>query len=281
MAANLTRMFKLWAIYARLDLTWFMRDTKYCVLAILADLVSNISAIAAVFLLAERFGNIGGMSRDQILFMLGYACVIDGVILMFFSMNNVAWISRLIGRGQLDHRLIQPVPLWMQFATEGFIPVSGNSMLLCGAGIIATSVSRLMLPVGAVWLLLLVSSVLCSTAVILSFSYILGSLAFYAPGAGEEISTTAIGLFSALKTFPIGGLAVTTKVILCTIVPVGLAAWLPSNLLLGQTAQGVANVLLPAVTIILVLVASILFKKGLKYYAKSGSTRYFDRGHRR
>ena len=281
MVVNLRRMLKLWGIYAKLDLTWFLRDTKYCVLAIVADVIANVSAIVAVFLLAERFGNIGGMSRDQILFMLGYACVIDGVILMFFSMNNVAWISRLIGRGQLDHRLIQPVPLWMQFATEGFIPISGNSMLLCGAGIVIVSAGRLMIPISAVWMLLFVGNILCSTAVILSFSYILGCLAFYAPGAGEEISTTAIGLFSALKTFPIGGLAMTTKAVLCTVVPVGLAAWLPANVLLGQTDLGVASVLLPAVTIILVLTASLLFKKGLKYYAKSGSIRYFERGHRR
>lgn len=281
MGGNLAQLFKLWGIYARLDLTWFLRDTKYCLMAIVADLISNISAIAAVFLLAERFGNIGGMSRDQILFMLGYACVIDGVILMFFSMNNIAWISRLIGRGQLDHRLVQPVPLWMQFATEGFIPVSGNSMLLSGLAVVWVAASRLMLPMGAVWLLLLVGSILCSTAVILSFSYILGSLAFYAPGAGEEISTTAVGLFSALKTFPIGGFSGAAKAVLCTILPVGLAAWLPANVLLGQPPSGLGGALLPAVTLCLVFAASQLFKKGLKHYAKSGSIRYHDRGHRR
>lgn len=281
MAANILRMFKLWAIYAKLDLTWFMRDTKYCVLAIVADIISNVSAIAAVFLMAERFGNIGGMTRDQILFMLGYAAVIDGVILMFFSMNNVAWISRLIGRGQLDHRLVQPVPLWMQFATEGFIPVSGNSMLLCGIAISAYSAAKLGLSAGLVWVLLFVASVVSSTAIILSFSYIAGCLAFYAPGAGEEVSTTAIGLFSALKTFPIGGLALGTRFALCTVVPVGLAAWFPTNVLLGQTPQGLPSVLLPLVTVALVLIASLLFKKGLNHYAKSGSIRYFDRGHRR
>lgn len=281
MVANLRQMVRLWRIYGKLDLTWFLRDTKYCVLAIIADIVANVSAIAAVFLLAERFGNIGGMTRDQILFMLGYACVIDGVILMFFSMNNVAWISRLIGRGQLDHRLIQPVPLWMQFATEGFIPVSGNSMLLCGILIIMYAARKLMLPIGIMWSMLFAASVICSTAVILSFSYIMGTIAFYAPGAGEEISTTAIGLFSAIKTFPIGGLTLGTKLALCTVVPVGLAAWFPANVLLGQAPHGLHNTLLPVMTLVLVLLASLIFKKGLKHYAKSGSIRYYERGHRR
>jgi len=274
-------MFKLWGIYAKLDLTWFMRDTKYCLLAIVADVISNVSAIAAVFLLAERFGNIGGMTRDQILFMLGYAATIDGVILMFFSMNNVAWVSRIIGRGQLDHRLIQPIPLWMQFATEGFIPISGNSMLLCGMALLSYSLNSLALTVGLVWLVALVATVLCSTAIILSFSYIVSCIAFYAPVAGEEVSTNAIGLFGALKTFPIGGLAMGAKIALCTVIPVGLAAWFPTNVLLGQAPPRLSTLLLPGVTIVLLLLASLLFKKGLKHYAKSGSIRYHDRGHRR
>ncbi len=281
MAANLRRIWQLWGIYAKLDLLWFLRDTKYCVSAILADIVSNFSAIAGVFLLAERFGNIGGMTADQILFMLGYASVVDGVILMFFNMNNIAWISRLIGRGQLDHRLIQPVPLWMQFLTEGFIPVSGNSMLLCGLGISGYALQKLGLSVGLGWIGLFAASVIGSVAIILSYSYIAGSLAFYAPVAGEEISTTAIGLFGALKTFPIGGLSLAAKGLLCTIVPVGLAAWFPASTLLGQSPSGLPDSLLVIVTITLALLAATLFRKGLKHYAKRGSIRYHDRGHRR
>lgn len=281
MVANIKRLFQLWGIYAKLDLLWFLRDTKYCIANIAADIITNLSALAGVFLLAERFGNIGGMNSNQVLFMLGYACVVDGVMLMFFSMNNVAWISRLIGRGQLDHRVIQPVPLWMQFATEGFIPISGNSMLLCGLGITGYAVSSLALPVGVLWVGSFLLSVCCSVGVILSYSYIFGSLAFYAQVAGEEISTTAVGLFGALKTFPIGGLSLATKTVLCTIVPVGLAAWFPASVLLGQAPQGMPEALLLIITITLALAAATMFRKGMNYYAKRGSIRYSARGHRR
>ncbi|MGE5654976.1 MAG: ABC-2 family transporter protein, partial [Bacillota bacterium] len=218
---------------------------------------------------------------DQILFMLGYACLVDGVIATFFGMNNIAYISRPIGRGQLDHKLIQPVPLWMQFLTEGFIPFSGSSMLFCGTGITVLALDRLAVPLGARGELLLVVSVLGSVAVTLGFSYLTGSLAFWAPVAGEEISTTSIGLFSALKTFPIGGLTVQAKIALCTIIPVGLTAWLPANLVLGQPPQDLPSYLMLVVTLLLALAATTVFRKGLKHYAKYGSTRYHDRGHRR
>lgn len=281
MAAKVRQLFQLWGIYAKLDLLWFLRDTKYCVLNIIADLVSTLAAVSGVFLLAERFGNIGGMDRDQILFMLGYACLVDGVIQMCLSMNNVAWISRLIGRGQLDHRLIQPVPMWMQLLTEGFIPVSGNSGLICGIAITAYSVSQLGLAAGFARILALAGSVLLSVAVILSFSFITGSLAFYAPVAGEEISTVAVSFFGSLKTIPLGGLSMPVKIVLSTVLPIGLTAWLPANILLGQAPQGFYQGLPVLMTIILALAATTLFKKGMKYYAKSGSIRYLERGHRR
>lgn len=279
--AHLKRILQLWGISAKLDLMWFLRDTKYCIANIVADLIASLSAIAGVFLIAERFGDIGGMTKDQILFMLGYACLVDGVISMFFGMNNVGWISRIIGRGQLDHRLIQPVPLWMQFLTEGFIPVSGNSKLLCGIGITSIALQRLTVSLGAKGLLLISISVVGSVTVILSFSYLTGSLAFYAPVAGEEISSTSIGLFSALKTFPIGGLTTGAKFVLCTVVPVGLTAWFPANLVLGQPPQGLPNYLMLVVTMTMALAAMTVFRKGLKHYAKYGSIRYHDRGHRR
>ncbi|MGI6344238.1 MAG: ABC-2 family transporter protein [Bacillota bacterium] len=281
MVASLKQLFRLWRIYAWLDLLWFLRDTRYCIAAIVSDVIANLSAIAGVFLLAERFGNIGGMNKSQVLFMLGYACTVDGVIQMFFNMNNVAWISRLIGRGQLDHRLLQPVPLWMQLATEGFLPVSGNSTLLCGLGLTLTALHQLGRSLHLLFVPGFLLAICCSVGVVLSFSYIFGSIAFYAPVAAEEISTTALGLFAALKSFPIGGLSLAARTLLCTAVPVGLAAWFPANLLLGQALDGLPDALLLIMTAVLVVLAATLFRKGLRYYAKRGSVRYTVRGHRR
>lgn len=280
MVVKLKRLWQLLGIHAKLDLLWLLRDTKYCLTAILADVIANLSAIAGVFLLAERFGGIGGMSKHQIMFMLGYASVIDGLIQMLFGMSNVAWISRVIGRGQLDHCLVQPVPLWMQFATSGFNPFSSNGVLLTGLGVMVYAADRLALDIGMLWIALFLVSVCCSLLVILSCSFIAGCLAFYAPVAGEEISTTAIGLFDTLKAFPIGGLSPAAQTLLCTIVPVGLAAWFPANALLGQTPPAMPSALLLSVTITLTLIAGTLFRKGMKYYAKRGSIRYHDRGHR-
>jgi ABC-2 type transport system permease protein len=280
---SIKRLVQLWGISAKLDLLWFLRDTKYCIITIIADIAASLSSVAGIFLLAERFGNIGGMSKDQVLFMLGYASIVNGIIALFFSMNNTGWISRPVGRGQMDHKLIQPVPLWMQLLTEGFIPVSGNSLLVCGMAITGYAAGQLGLAPGLLWILLFVMLTICSVAIILGCSYIAGSLAFYAPVAAEEISTTVISLFNDLMIFPIGGLSAVLRMALCTVVPVGLAAWFPASLLLGQNGvpkPDIPGVIILIMTITVAMLAVTSFRKGMKYYAKRGSTRYHNRGHR-
>lgn len=274
------RLLSLWKMYARMDLGWFLRDTRYCLLNIFADVVANMSAISGAFLLSERFGGIGGMSSTQIMFMLGYATMVDGIFLLFFSMGNVGHISRRIGRGQVDHMVIQPVPFWLQLATEGFLPVSGSSTLLCGIGITVFSALELGLPFTLKWLAVLVISLLSSVAIIISASYTVGSMAFYAPVAAEEVSSTVINFFGTIKSYPLGSLSNTAIFIFCTMLPVGLAAWFPSNMLLMRTPQGFPEMFTTFAAVLLSLLAATSFRKGMKYYAKSGSTRYLDRGHR-
>ncbi|MCL2421037.1 MAG: hypothetical protein FWD03_04200, partial [Defluviitaleaceae bacterium] len=95
------RFFQLWALYAKIDLAWLLRDSTFAILAISADVISNLSAVTGVFLLAWRFDGIGGMGRYEVLFMLGYGTLITGIYQTFCSMNNTGHISRRIGRGQL------------------------------------------------------------------------------------------------------------------------------------------------------------------------------------
>ena len=127
MAANrnpVVQVIRRWRVQAYLDFMWMTRDFKFFLINVVSDIVLSLSGVMAVFLLAERFAGIGAWSRDQILFMLGYAALVQGLLEMFFRYNVLA-ISRRIGRGQLDHTLVQPQPLWMALLTEGFIPFSG------------------------------------------------------------------------------------------------------------------------------------------------------------
>jgi viologen exporter family transport system permease protein len=246
----------------------------------LSDFIVGLAAVTATFLLAERFDGIGPWTKPQVLFLLGYALLVRGLIDLFFN-YNLAFISRRIGRGQLDHLLIQPQPLWMILLTEGFAPVTGSGMFLPGLALVLLAGHQLDLVVAPGWYLLLAVDLVASIAVVLAFEYIVGSLAFWAPRAAEEINGSSWRLITQLAPFPLEGLSGWALGSLISVVPVGLVAWYPARALLGIGTTPWENTLLPAAAFVLAMLALWIFTRGLRHYGRTGSTRYLDYGHRR
>src|SRR5579862_2713708 len=91
---------RLWALHARLDLLWVLRDFKMFLMWTFADSIMTVAGVTAMWLLSERFGGIGHWTRTQVLFLLGYGAVVTGIVDTFFGFN-VAYVSRRVGRGQL------------------------------------------------------------------------------------------------------------------------------------------------------------------------------------
>lgn len=278
---SIKRFFRLLGFYAKLDLTWLLRDTKYAILNILADVISSLASVSGVFLLAMRFECIGGMEKFEVLFMMGYITTITGLFQLFFAMNNVGHISRRIGRGQLEHSLIQPVPLRTQLMTEGFIPFTGSSNLICGIGIVAFAIIKLGIVPPLWWYMSFVLYVFVSLAIIIAQSYFISSFAFYAPAAMEEISTLVIDDLGSLSNYPLSGMPNWIRIPLITVLPYGLLGWLPTMILLGKPPFMLASALPFIVLGALFLITLITFKKGFKHYVKTGSNRYKSIGHRR
>lgn len=278
---TLKKLGRLYGLYAKLDLEWLTQDTRNCLITMLGDVISNLAGVASVFLLSRRFGGVGGLNSDQVLWMLGFFGIGDGLQVLMCMGNNVGWISRRVGRGQTDHMLIQPLPLWMQLATEGFLPISGVGCFLTGIGVTAFATVRLGLTVTPVWLGMLVLYVLCRVAVTMGLSYIAGACAFWRPAACEEFSSLMIDLFTETGKYPLSGLGTAATVAFTTLIPVGLAAWLPSMVLLGQFQSGLARIWPIVAAVAFGASGAVLFRKGLKQYAKVGSARYSAMGHRR
>ncbi len=280
--ALLRRLFRLWALYARMDLIWITRDLKMCLLWVVSDAVMGVATVTGIWLLSERFHGIGAWNRLQIVFLLGYAATVGALIDMFFN-YNVAFISRRLGRGQFDHTLIQPQPIWLALLTEGFAPFSACLLFFPGIGLMAWAVHALALPVTPLLLLQLLLYLPSSVTVMLSFQFLWGSLAFWAPRSAEEISTSTARLMDQLKSYPLDGLTAVNSLLagsLLTVLPVGFLAWYPCRCLLGLVSGTTAMVLTPLMALLFATLATFVFRQGLRHYGKVGSQRYSDRGHR-
>lgn len=274
---KLKRYFQLLGIYARMDLASLMRDRKFMAIAITADIVSNISSISGVFLLAWKFGGIGGMDRFEVLFMLAYGNVVMGFLNMIGGCNAL-FPSRIIGRGQWEHMFIMPLAYGVQL-TVGIFPFTGSSTFLSGIGMLWVAVSHMETDLPWWWPGVLVFQLIVSMVIVVAASYLFSSLAFYAPVQCEEICSTVVYSMEYTRSFPLSGMPPYIRYPLLTIFPVGLLAWFPTMIILGKF-RGLEQ-LYPAVfAFFLSLTAAYYFKKGFRYYVKKGINRYVSGGHR-
>lgn len=274
---RIKRYFELLGIYARMDLASLLRDTKFMVIAITADIVSNISSISGIFLLAWKFGGIGGMDRYEVLFMLAYGNIVMGFLNMMGGCNAL-FPSRIIGRGQWEHMFIMPLPYAVQL-TVGMFPFTCSSSLLSGIALLCVAVYKMEMTLPWWWPGVLILQLIISMVIVVACSYLFSSLAFYAPVQCEEISSTVIYSVEHTMTFPLSGMPVYIKYPLLTIFPAGLMAWFPTMILLGKTTT--LENFYPAVFALLIsLAAAYFFRKGFRYYVKKGINRYVSGGHR-
>ncbi len=274
---GMKRYFELLGIYARMDLYSLVRDMKFMLLVIAADLISNISSVSGIFLLAWKFGGIGGMDRFEILFMLAYGNIVMGFLNMMGGCNAL-FPSRIIGRGQWEHMFIMPLPYAVQL-TIGIFPFTGSGTLLSGIAILCVAVHNMETALPWWWAGALVFQLLISMVIVVACSYLFSSLAFYAPVQCEEISSTVVYSMEHTMTFPLSGMPVYIRYPLLTIFPAGLMAWFPTMLLLGK--RPAFENFYPVVSALLIsLAAAYFFKKGFQYYVQKGINRYVAGGHR-
>ena len=277
---TLKRILKLLAISAKVDMVWLLRDTKFAVMCIIGDIINNLATVSGVFLIAVRFGGIGGMSTDEVLFMMAYSTVTTGIFMLFGSSNNLH-ISRIIGRGQLEHLFIQPLPLSIQLMTNGFAPFTSSSNFIVGIILMVVAIARLGLSVSPIWVLALLVYLLVTIVIMIARAYLVSSITFYAPVAAEEITNTAIDETWLLSTFPLSGMPRFMQIPLLTILPEGLMAWFPALILLGKMQADILALYPMLFALLIALTASYFFKKGLRYYVQKGSNRYVPYGFRR
>ena len=274
------RVVRLLALHARLDLLWAVRSLGQATAYFVSDLLIAVGAATGTFLLAERFDGIGAWPKSRVIFMLGFALAARGALDLFFG-QNVAVISRRLGRGQLDHSLIQPQPIWLSFLTEGFSPVSGSATFLIGAVVLAWATREAGVPVTPAWLLLLLVNLAAATAIMMAFSFLWGSLAFWTPRGAEEINSRTLSIMNGLSVFPLDGLGPAVQTGLLTLVPAGFIAWLPARALTEPGGPLLGVLWTPMAAVGFWLLALYVFRKGLVRYGHTGSVRYIDAGHRR
>lgn len=270
---------KGWRIHAYLDLMLLLRDRKSFFMYAFSEVILAAASVSGMVLLSSKFGGIGAWSRAEIFFLLGFGLTVDSLLELFFG-YNIRYISRRIGRGQLDHLLVQPRALWIALFTEGFAPFSCLLRLIPGIALIWWAIAHKPIEVSAAWWSWFALNVCASMGVIMGFTFAWGSLAFWSPRGAEEICSPLGRIFGQLQVFPLDGLGMVAGSLL-TVLPVGFTAWFPSRALLAVPLSPQSLLIAPLAALLFLGFGLIQFVRGLTYYGRTGSQRYLEHGHRR
>jgi ABC-2 type transport system permease protein len=275
------RLLRLWAVRATMNAAQVMRSRGELIAWSVASVIGNLGAVTGTFLIAQRFDGIGRWSRPEILFMLGYAILVNGVLAALAGFN-VSMVSRRIGRGQIDHTLLQPQPLWLSLLTDGFAPLEELGTIAIGAGLVAFAAHAAGVEASPGWAALLALQLLSSMLIVVAYQYAWGSVAFWTPRAAEEINSRTNDITWSVANLPLDGVYGWLRAGLLSAIPTGFVAWLPSRALLGiRPAYPAAPLLTPAAAAAFAVLALLVFRKGLDHYVRTGSSRYSSFGHRR
>jgi ABC-2 type transport system permease protein len=207
----------------------------------------------------DRFEEIRGYRISEIYLL--FAVVAGGFGLAFALCGNARNIPAIVAQGRLDYYLALPRPVLphvlmsrLEISTIGDISFAVLAFLFAG------QFSLLDI------LLFLIVSIL-TAIVFVSFSTLLGSLAFYL-GNAQQLSGQAINALITFALYPTGLFKGWLKFVLLTIVPATFVGAVPVELITTHRWETLVQLALFALA--LATAATLVFYTGLRRY-ESGS----------
>lgn len=220
-------------------------------------ILNNASFLIQWVILFSLKKNIGGYNIKQVILLWGIASLTYGISHFFFK--KAFDLSETINNGKLDVFLVQPKNVLIQAITTDVEPSAIGDMIY----------GYIMLFIYGISLknfLLFTLFGICGSLIITSITIIFSSLSFWFQKS-DLIVDTINRLMVNIATYPDGIFKGLTKILLYTIIPVGIVNYIPIKVL---TEFNIYLTLISIlVTTLLVLLSFIIFNKGLKRYSSS------------
>lgn len=199
----------------------------------------------------------GGYELNNVLVLWGLAATVFGFSRLFFY--KAFELPDLIVNGKLDSFLVQPKNVLLSVITsDTSISAIGDILY----GFIVVLFCHLSLAQFGLYVLFSITGSIIITA----FTIILSCVCFKFV-KGDVLVDTLSGAVISFATYPDTIFKNVVKLIFYTIIPVGLTNYLPLHIIIKFDLGSLFIVL--GVTVISVILAFVLFNKGLKSYSSS------------
>lgn len=220
-------------------------------------ILNNATFIVQWIVLFNIKDNIGGYKFNEVLLLWGFAAGAFGIAHIFF--DGAFDLSKNIINGKLDSYLVQPKNVLLGAITSKS-SVSAIGDLLYGYIILfiyGFTIPRFLL---FTFLVVLGGIVLAEVSVIMS------SLCFWIV-KGDLLADNINSIMVNFATYPDTIFKNSVRLILYTLIPVGLTAYLPLRIMLDFNILSIFVII--GMTILFGIIAFYIFNKGLKKYSSS------------
>ena len=224
---------------------------------VLFMILNNASFLIQWVVLFSIKENIGGYTMKEVFLLWGLSAMVYGFSRFFFK--KAFSLSEIINEGKLDSFLVQPKNVLLSAITTDVEPSAIGDMLY---GYIILFIYGFTIK----RFLLLTLFGITGGLILTSISVILNSLSFWF-NKTDIIADTGNSLMTNFSTYPDGIFKGLVKLMLYTIVPVGITVYIPIQIM-GEFNL-INTLLVIGVTIIIVMLAFFVFNRGLKNYSSS------------
>lgn len=224
---------------------------------ILFMILNNASFIIQNIILFSLKDNVGGYSFNQTLLLWGIAASTYGVSRFFFK--RAFSLSDTINNGKLDVYLVQPKNVLISSITSDVSPSAIGDLIY---GYIMLFVYGFSIP----RFMLFTLFIICGGLILTSVSVILSSLSFWF-SKSDIIADKVNSMMTNFATYPDGIFKGVVKLLLYTLIPVGIVNYIPVRIIIDFNIYLFILVIL--VTILFIVFSFMIFYKGLKRYSSS------------
>ncbi len=224
---------------------------------ILFMILNNATFIIQWIILFNIKDEIGGYGLREIYLLWGLAASGFGIANIVF--RRAFTISELIINGKLDTFLVQPKNVFLSVITsETSISAIGDLIY----GYICLALYGITLKIFVLFTIFSITSAI----ILAAFSSIVGSTSFWITKS-ELLANSLFNVMVNFATYPGSIFKGTIRLILYTIIPVGIANYVPLDVIVNFNIWNFLYVIL--FTIGITILAFIVFYRGLKRYSSS------------
>lgn len=220
-------------------------------------ILNNACFIVQWIVLYSLKDDVGGYTFKQVLLLWGIAAGTYGFSRFFFK--NAFSLADTINNGKLDAYLVQPKNVLLSAITTG---VEASAI----GDLIYAYIMLFLYGFTVTGFLLYTFFIILGGFMLAAIAVILGSLSFWF-NKSDVVADVGNSLMTNFATYPDGIFKGLAKILLFTIIPVGIINYLPINVLSSFDIGKLMIVL--GTTIFLVSLAFIIFFKGLRKYSST------------